>query len=105
MKNQFTEKFKNLLITKNVSQKEFADKMKVNIVVVNRWYNGKAMPTTKSISKICRFFGVSPSYFYDEDDLVEKVYEATNNSHRIDLLEEKIKRIEVEIENLKLRGK
>jgi len=55
-----------LLKLNNLTQKQLADKLKVKLQVVNRWVNGKALPTTKSLDKLASVFNVPVSYFYNE---------------------------------------
>lgn len=55
-----------LLKLNNLTQKQLADKLKIKLQVVNRWVNGKALPTTKSLDKLASVFNVPVSYFYNE---------------------------------------
>ena len=110
-KNNFYIKFIDLLKEKNLTQKDFCKALNIQESVVSRWITGKAEPTTKSIGKIANFFDVPVGYFYDKSTYsnihnsnIGNNNTINNNNSRFELLEEKLKRLELEIELLK-RGK
>lgn len=100
-----------LLKLNNLTQKQLADKIKVKQQIVNRWVNNKALPTTKNLDKLAEFFSVPVSYFYNENQnnnsgIINNGNNNnnsinSNNNQRLEFLEEKIKRLELEIELLK----
>ena len=53
------EKFGNLIkkirLDNNLTQKEFADKYNVTYQAVSKWENGKNMPDTLLIKKMCYY--------------------------------------------------
>lgn len=111
VKNNFSTKFIDLLKEKNMTQKELCKVLDIQESVVSRWMRGKAEPMTKSIGKIAKFFDVPVGYFYDKSNYnnihnsnIGNNNTINNNNSRLELIEEKIKRLELEIELLK-RGK
>ena len=98
--NKFKTNLIGLLQRKNMTQKEMCLALGLQESVVSHWLTGRTQPNTKSIEKIARFFSVPVSYFYG--DTLSPV-EDERLARRLDLLEEKIKRLELEIELMKRR--
>lgn len=109
MQSNFTIKLLTLLKEKKLSQKDLARMLKAKEPLVSRWITGKAKPTNKSILAICRVLGLPFNYFDDNSKFYSNINNSnignnntiTNNDARIELLEEKVKRLELEIELLK----
>ncbi len=98
--NKFKNNLISLLRQKNLTQKELCTALGIEESVVSRWLTGKTQPTTKSIERIAKFFCVPVSFFYNDNSLVEDS-RLSKIVYRLDLLEEKIKRLELEIELLR----
>ena len=60
--NKFPERFKELLATKAVSQREFGRQCKLDSKTVSNWCNGKTEPNINQIIMICKYFGESADY-------------------------------------------
>ena len=109
VQNDFTIKLLTLLKEKKLSQKDLARLLKAKEPLVSRWITGKAKPTNKSILAICKVLGLPFNYFDDNSRFYSNINNSnignnntiTNNDARIELLEEKVKRLELEIELLK----
>ena len=70
---------KNIREYLGLSQADFAEKLGVTFATVNRWENGRAMPTglaQNSLYELCREKKV-PVY----DMIIEKIKTAKNNFH------------------------
>ena len=52
----------------NISQQELADRMNVSFTTINRWENGKTMPTKKHL---CIIENICKEHNIDFKDLVE----------------------------------
>ena len=94
---QFANNLIVLLQRKNLTQKDLCFALNIQESVVSRWLTGTTTPSTKSVEKIAKFFGVPVGYFYGDNlpPVENKI------AHRLELLEEKMKRLELEIELLK----
>lgn len=106
MQSNFTIKLLTLLKEKKLSQKDLARLLKAKEPLVSRWITGKAKPTNKSRIALCRVLGVPFNYFDDNSNFHINNSNIGNNNTindnaRLELLEEKIKRLELEIELLK----
>lgn len=106
MQNNFTIKLLTLLKEKKLSQKDLANLLDAKEPLISRWITGKAKPTNKSVIALCRVLGVPFNYFDDNSNFHINNSNIGNNNTindnaRIELLEEKIKRLELEIELLK----
>lgn len=110
MKNKFANTLIKLLKTKGLTQKELCKLLNIQESSISHWMKGKSVPSMKSVVKIADYFKVPYSVFYDEKSGVNTSIinngnnnnnTINNNEHRIELLEEKVKRLELEIELLK----
>lgn len=109
MPSIFAIKLLTLLKEKKLTQKELSTMLDIQEAVISRWITDKAKPTNKSISTICRVLGLPFNYFDDNSKFYSNINNSnignnntiTNNDARIELLEEKVKRLELEIELLK----
>ena len=109
MPSAFAIKLLTLLKEKKLTQKELSTILDIQEAVISRWITDKAKPTNKSISTICRVLGLPFNYFDDNSRFYSNINNSnignnntiTNNDARIELLEEKVKRLELEIELLK----
>lgn len=72
-----------LLKLNNLTQKQLAEKLDIKLQVVNRWVNGKALPTTKSLDKLASVFGVPVSYFYNDINNSGIINNGNNNNNSI----------------------
>ena len=66
MENIIAVNLRNLLKIKNLTQKELAEKIETKLPVLNRWMNGKSVPSKKSMDKLSEVLDVPVSYFYTE---------------------------------------
>ncbi len=112
MQNDFTIQLLTLLQKKKLNQKRLAALIGAKEPLVSRWINGKSKPTTKSMVAICSALGLPPDYFEDDNSMNINNSNIGNNNtinnsnnQRFELLEEKIKRLELEIELLKSKIK
>jgi len=109
MQKSFSLKLLTLLTERKLSQKELARMLKAKEPLVSRWVTGKAIPTKKSILSICNVLNIPLDYFDDKSNYYNNINNSnigdnntiTNNDVRLELLEEKVKRLELEIELLK----
>lgn len=97
MQKDFALKLLTLLKEKKLSQKEFARLLNAKEPLISRWITGKAKPNDKSLIAICDALKLSYDYFKDDTDDISM----DNSKHRLELLEEKVRRLELEIELLK----
>ena len=69
------EKFKKLLDSRGVTPYRVSKETGLSTATLSDWKNRKSVPKRDKIEKICEYFNVSPSYFYeDEDDNNTKYY-------------------------------
>jgi transcriptional regulator with XRE-family HTH domain len=96
----FATQLKKLMFEKNLTQEDLAKKIKINRQMISYWLNSGKNPSLTSIKKIADVLKTSMSYFIEEPPVVKN--EGTKDlSVKVELLEEKIKRHEVEINYLK----
>ncbi|NCA92181.1 XRE family transcriptional regulator [bacterium] len=58
----FGDTLKSLRRAKQMTQKELAKIMNVNLVTICHWEKGKQEPCIEDIKKLCQFFEVSSDY-------------------------------------------
>ena len=68
MKNQFTERLKELLVMRGISQSELAKAINTTPTSVSYWINGKRQPLAESIYIIAQYLGVSSDYLLGLSD-------------------------------------
>ncbi|MBQ3834699.1 MAG: helix-turn-helix transcriptional regulator [Elusimicrobia bacterium] len=106
-KTFFCEQLRKALYEKRLTQKALAEKIGVNRPVVNRWMTGSSKPSFDSLKKISSALNLPLNYFGEE-----KIY--TNTKENIqtkfvdikdfELLKEKVKNLELEIELIKAKN-
>lgn len=62
------EKFKKLLDSRGVTPYRVSKDTGLSTATLSDWKNGKSVPKRDKIEKICEYFNVSPSYFYEDAD-------------------------------------
>lgn len=62
------EKFNQLLSAQNVTPYRIHKETGISTATLSDWKNGKSEPKRDKIQKICDFFNVPISYFYDDID-------------------------------------
>ena len=62
------EKFEKLLKEKNVTPYRVHKETGISTATLSDWKNGKSQPKKDKIEKICNYFNVPLSYFYDEEE-------------------------------------
>ena len=97
MKSVIAENLNNLLKIRNLTQKELAKMLKIKLPVLNRWINGKAIPTTKSLDKLSSVLKVPVSYFYTGTTTETDSKQDTLKDKEIELLKKEIDLLKKEI--------
>lgn len=107
-KNCFSTKLLLVLKEKNLTQKELSKMLDIQEAVISRWVKGKTIPANRSIAKVVKILGLPIDYFDDNNNIYNNISNSNignnntiNDNARLELLEEKIKRLELEIELLK----
>ncbi|MFQ7036090.1 MAG: helix-turn-helix domain-containing protein [Candidatus Borkfalkia sp.] len=62
MKNKFGERLSILLTEKNISYREFAQRLDISPSIVSQWTRGLKQPTADNILLVAEFFDVSTDY-------------------------------------------
>lgn len=62
------EKFEKLLKEKNVTPYRVHKETGISTATLSDWKNGKSQPKKDKIEKICNYFNVPLSYFYDKEE-------------------------------------
>lgn len=62
------EKFKKLLDSSGITPYRVSKETGLSTATLSDWKNGKSVPKRDKIEKICEYFNVSPSYFYEDAD-------------------------------------
>ena len=96
----FAKQLNNLMFERNISQEDLAKKIKINRQMISYWLNSGKNPSLSSIQKIANALKVSINYFIDGSTPI-KNEENKDVWSKIELLEEKLKRHEIEIKYLK----
>jgi transcriptional regulator with XRE-family HTH domain len=60
-KRIFAENLRKLLDIKGVTQKDFADALRMNRQTINSWVRGVSFPTSEKLDMIAAYFGVDSS--------------------------------------------
>lgn len=60
------DKFEKLLKEKNVTPYRVHKETGISTATLSDWKNGKSQPKKDKIEKICEYFGVPVSYFYED---------------------------------------
>ena len=74
----FYDKFIGLCRDKNVKQSHVCTDIGINKSAASRWKNG-GVPDGSTVLKICKYFDVPVSYFYEDEPPQEPPAEATKN--------------------------
>jgi len=72
----FAKNLNKLLKTHSISRNEFAKRMDISSVTVDKWLAGKFIPPHETIYSIAEMFSVSPSRFFvtsEDSELTEEV--------------------------------
>ena len=110
-KTFFGKRLKKILLEKDITQQNLADKLKIGKTVISRWITGGRNPSLSSVKNIAEVLNVPLDYFIDNDknSNTQNSTENIDNKLIIDLirkenkiLEERIKKLETEIK--KIRG-
>jgi transcriptional regulator with XRE-family HTH domain len=64
----FYERFIKLCISRNVTPSTVAQDVGLSKAAVSQWKAGRSKPTDANIAKIAEYFGVSPSYFSEDEE-------------------------------------
>lgn len=105
MKNTlFSKQLRKALYEKGLTQKELAKMIVVQKPMISRWVTGDRTPNFGSLQKIANALNLPLSYFnqnVDIKDICSEQKSSNNKSSRLEILEEKVKRLEAEIELIK----
>ena len=91
-KTFFGKQLKKIILEKNITQQELADKLNIARPMISNWMNGFRNPSLASIQKIANALDVSIDYFIE-------------NGKEKTLDEKDIKILQLEKENLELKLK
>lgn len=72
------EKFNRLLETNNVTPYRIHKETGISTATLSDWKNGKSEPKKDKIQKICNFFAIPVSYFYEDE-----VFDSSLSSYEI----------------------
>ena len=107
-KNNFSTKLLLVLKEMNLTQKELSKLIDIQEAVISRWIKGKTVPANRSLTKLIKKLNLPLDYFEDTNNFYHNISNSNignnntiNDNTRIELLEEKVKRLELEIELLK----
>jgi len=107
-KNNFSTKLLLVLKEMNLTQKELSKLIDIQEAVISRWIKGKTIPANRSLTKLIKKLNLPLDYFEDTNNFYHNISNSNignnntiNDNTRIELLEEKVKRLELEIELLK----
>lgn len=100
----FGKQLRKIMAEKGITQKELAEKLGVFQTMISHWLTGIKNPTISSVKKLADALEVSVSYFIDENITNETAKkENKSDSLVLELVLEKIKHLETEIELLKAK--
>lgn len=68
MNNRFTERLKELLLMRGISQTELAKVIETTPTSVSYWINGKRQPLAENIYNISKFLNISSDYLLGLSD-------------------------------------
>ena len=77
--------------SKNLTQAKLAEKLFVSEKTISKWENGKGIPDTEVLSKLCEVLGISVNELLNGDRIAEGQYEKIAESKLLDL--QKVKEI------------
>ncbi|MDR3244493.1 MAG: helix-turn-helix transcriptional regulator [Elusimicrobiota bacterium] len=83
------------------SQADLAKKLSVSRVIVNRWMQGDALPSTKNTKRIAEAVKKPLSYFLDDIQVVSETGNSRVSNKELELLKKEIELQKKEIELLK----
>lgn len=63
----FSERLRNTLIFKNISQAELAQNLGFTSAAINRWCQGVTQPDTETIVRIAKYLNVSTDFLLGND--------------------------------------
>ena len=66
------ERIKKLRKSKGVTQRELADRLGISEQAISKWEKNLSNPSTKNLLQIAKIFGVSISYFYQDEESQSK---------------------------------
>ena len=66
------ERIKKLRKSKGVTQRELADRLGISEQAISKWEKNFSNPSTKNLLQIAKIFGVSISYFYQDEESQSK---------------------------------
>ena len=66
------DKIKQLRESKNYSQEELADLLKVHSVTISKWESGTQEPRAKRLNELAKIFGVSNEYLLDDMSIMRE---------------------------------
>ena len=72
MKKPLSEKIYELRIAKGLTQERFSEMLDVSAQAVSKWEQGKSLPNTTMLPKICAVFGMSVDDFLEIPTIVDK---------------------------------
>ena len=105
-KTFFGRQFKKIMLDKDISQKELADRLGIAKAMITNWISGVRNPSLNSLKKIAEELNVPLNYFIEENNNDQKNGKNKNEDNTIDGLDKKdIKILKLENENFKLRQK
>ena len=68
VKKEIGLKIKQLRLSKNLTQEEFAEKINTDRKTISRAEQGEYRPSGETLEKICIVFNIPISYFYDDSE-------------------------------------
>src|SRR5699024_6192949 len=87
MDNALGQKIKELRKKNNYTLKEVAEKTAVSISFLSQLEHGKTSATLESLKKISEALGVSPSYFFPQNNREKTSTIVRHDAHEVDLQE------------------
>ena len=70
---KFSEKLREAMTARNITQKQLADHLGTTQQTVCRWLNSVNEPDLTSLLKICLFLGETPNSILGYDDISDNV--------------------------------
>ena len=66
------ERIKKLRKSKGVTQRELAERLGISEQAISKWEKNLSNPSTKNLLQIAKIFGVSITYFYQDEETQSK---------------------------------
>ena len=66
------ERIKKLRKSKGVTQRELANRLGISEQAISKWEKNLSNPSTKNLLQISKIFGVSITYFYQDEETQSK---------------------------------